>query len=374
MKAKKVFVGLSGGVDSAVSAALLKKEGYDVTGVFITIAIAGYPCPAAEDRISAMRVAAHLDIPFLEVNLSKEYEQEVFRPSIEEWRKGRTPNPDTLCNEKIKFGIFFDWCISRDADFVATGHYAQLVAEKPASQRSSDLLAKGSARPFAHQVSPTHLLMGEDENKDQTYFLWAVPENKLKQTLFPIGHLQKSEVRVLADKLGLPNAKRPDSQGLCFLGDISLDDMLQHELGLTPGSVLDENGEVVGTHRGAALYTQGQRHGFDLHASSPDTQPHFVSAKDVAANTITVSSERVPSQEASPHLLLTDTNWIGKVEDGPCMARFRYRQPLMPATLVRVEGEEKVLLGVPERVPVGQSLVLYRDNRCLGGGVISATL
>src|SRR3989344_2031423 len=261
MKNRKVFVGLSGGVDSAVSAALLKHEGYDVTGVFITIALPGYPCPAAEDRVEAMRVAAHLDIPFLEVNLSKEYEQEVFRPSIEEWQRGRTPNPDTLCNEKIKFGIFFDWCIAQGADFVATGHYAQVALKKTAAQAPSDGLAVASAP--SQQFFSTQLLVAADKNKDQTYFLWAVPEEKLRRTLFPIGALQKSEVRALAEKLGLPNAKRPDSQGLCFLGDISLDDMLQHELGLVPGSILDEEGEVVGTHRGAALDTPGQRHGVD---------------------------------------------------------------------------------------------------------------
>ncbi|MDZ4226128.1 MAG: tRNA-specific 2-thiouridylase, partial [Patescibacteria group bacterium] len=186
MQGKKVFVGLSGGVDSAVSLTLLKKAGYEVTGVFITIAIPGYPCPAAEDRLSAMRVAAHLDIPFAEVNFSKEYEREVFRPSIEEWRQGSTPNPDTLCNEKIKFGIFFDYCMSRGANYVATGHYAQ--------------------------IKNGELYISADSEKDQTYFLWAVPENKLARTLFPIGHLQKSEVRTLAKKFGLPNAERPTAR------------------------------------------------------------------------------------------------------------------------------------------------------------------
>jgi len=347
MKGKKVFVGLSGGVDSAVSAALLKRGGYDVTGVFITIVIPGYPCPAAEDRLSCMRVAAHLDIPFLEVDLSREYEQEVFKPSIAEWKRGKTPNPDTLCNEKIKFGIFFDWCFSKGADVVATGHYAQL---------------RGGG-----------LYVSADREKDQSYFLWAVPESKLVRTLFPIGHLQKAQVRNLAKKFGLPNAGRPDSQGLCFLGDISLENMLEHELTLAPGNVLSEAGEVVGTHHGAARYTLGQRHGFELAAKAPDMQAHFVIAKDIEANTITVSTGRIPQGYTKTRLALSDTNWIGVADQGPCMARFRYRQPLIPAGLSATKTE--VVLHEPHFVPEGQSLVLYAGERCLGGGVVeSATL
>lgn len=339
----KVFVGLSGGVDSAVSAALLKQQGYEVTGVFIRIAIPGYPCPAAADRLSAMRVAAHLDIPFIEVDLSKEYEEQVFKPSIAEWGQGRTPNPDTLCNEKIKFGIFFDFCIKQGAEFVATGHYAQ--------------------------VKEGLLYVSTDQNKDQTYFLWAVPDAALRQTLFPVGGLTKPEVRALAEKFGLPNSARPDSQGLCFLGDISLDDMLAHELPQTQGQVLSESGEVVGTHRGAALYTLGQRHGFELVAAGPHTEPHFVVAKDVAANTITVSPHRTPLNKAKTMIALTNPNWIGLVSAGPCKARFRYRQPLIPAELNQSADAWVVTLLEPHYVPEGQSVVLYRGERCLGGGV-----
>ncbi|OGC85137.1 tRNA 2-thiouridine(34) synthase MnmA [Candidatus Adlerbacteria bacterium RIFCSPHIGHO2_12_FULL_53_18] len=345
MKNRKVFVGLSGGVDSAVSAALLKHEGYDVTGVFITIALPGYPCPAAEDRVEAMRVAAHLDIPFLEVNLSKEYEQEVFRPSIEEWQRGRTPNPDTLCNEKIKFGIFFDWCVEKGADFVATGHYAR----------------------FSY-----HLKTAVDSEKDQTYFLWAVSEKKLQKTLFPVGGMQKSEVRALAKKFGLPVALRKDSQGLCFLGPISLEDMIEHEVPQTRGDVLSKSGEVIGTHKGVAHYTLGQRHGFDLQSTKAHTSPHFVIAKDIQANTITVSTSRVPRGKTNTIVTLKEINFIGEVSDGLCMARYRYRQTLIPAMLM---NGTKVVLDEPHFVPEGQSLVLYRGDRCLGGGVVeSATL
>ena len=359
MKNRKVFVGLSGGVDSAVSAALLKHEGYDVTGVFITIALPGYPCPAAEDRVEAMRVAAHLDIPFLEVNLSKEYEQEVFRPSVEEWQRGRTPNPDTLCNEKIKFGIFFDWCVEKGADFVATGHYAQIKEPK--------------GDTFQHKRC--HLLTGVDREKDQTYFLWAVPEKKLQKTLFPVGGMQKSKVRALAKKFGLPVALRKDSQGLCFLGPISLEEMIEHEVPQTRGDVLSESGEVIGTHKGVAHYTLGQRHGFELGARDPGMPAHFVVAKDVTANTITVSTSHVPRGKTRTKVVLSAANWIGAVEDGACEARFRYRQKLIPAELKLSGALAEVELLEPYFVPEGQSLVLYRGDRCLGGGVVeSATL
>lgn len=354
MKSANVFIGLSGGVDSAVSAALLKQQGYDVTGVFITIALPGYPCPAATDRIEAMRVAAHLDIPFIDVDLSKEYEARVFKPSVAEWGHGHTPNPDTLCNEKIKFGVFFDFCIAHGADYVATGHYAELHRPRKDSQS-------------------VELRVAADLNKDQTYFLWAVPEEKLQKTLFPIGHLQKSEVRALAATFGLPNASRKDSQGLCFLGPVSLDDMIENELPQTPGVVLDEQGTKVGTHRGAAHYTLGQRHGFDLMADTPHTAPHFVIAKDMKANTITVSTTRTPSEYRTTRLVLKHCNWIGAIQTGEYDARFRYRQTLIPAMLI--PDTQEVVLHKPYYVPLGQSLVLYKGSRCIGGGIVeNATL
>lgn len=351
---KKVFVGLSGGVDSAVSAALLQKEGYDVTGVFIRIAIEGYPCTAGEDKIDAMRVAAHLKIPFLAIDLSEEYKKKVFDISIKEFEKGRTPNPDALCNREIKFGLFFDWCTEQGADMVATGHYAQI---------------KGDT--FYHKRC--HLLSGVDTEKDQSYFLWAVPEVKLHQTLFPVGNLKKSEVRKLAVDFGLPNAARKDSQGLCFLGPISMDDMLRQELALVPGDVIDMQGLVVGRHEGAAAYTLGQRHGFELNAHTPDTRPHFVVAKDVTANTITVSIERYPRNAAQTMVELSEENWIGPcsaeaTQGEEVFARYRYRQKLIPVKWY--PSEHKVILLEPHFVPEGQSLVLYNGPRCLGGGVI----
>ncbi len=353
MNGKKVFVGLSGGVDSAVSAALLQKEGYEVTGVFIRIQITGYPCSAKEDRLEAMRVAAHLKIPFLEIDLSEEYEEEVFKHAIGEFARGRTPNPDTLCNREIKFGKFFEFARSRGADFVATGHYAQ-VEEKEGE---------------------FHLLAGKDENKDQSYFLWAVPETHLRHTLFPVGNLKKSRVRALAKKFGLPNAERKDSQGLCFLGPIGLEDMIAREIPQKPGAVLNEDGKKIGTHKGAAHYTMGQRHGFELVAQTPHTPPHFVVGKDMELNTITVSIEQFPKTKQKTALFLRDTNWIGTLSAGACLARYRFRQKLIPAEVPFDSAKMRVVLLEPHIVPEGQSLVLYRGERCLGGGTIeSATL
>jgi tRNA-specific 2-thiouridylase len=377
----KVFVGLSGGVDSAVSAALLTSAGYDVTGVFIRIAISGYPCPATQDRIEAMRVAAHLDIPFAEIDLSKEYEKKVFDISMQEFARGRTPNPDALCNREIKFGTFFEFAKSHGADFVATGHYAR-VAPQNDSLRVREFSAENSLSPRAvalrspsqnHSVSlrEIHLLASTDENKDQSYFLWAVPQAQLSQTLFPVGGMHKPEVRALAAKFKLPNARRKDSQGLCFLGDISLDDMLAKEVSTTPGNVLSESGGAIGTHKGAAHYTLGQRHGFDLNIATSSEHPHFVIGKDMKANTITVSENKFPKDAKETRLTMVDTNWIGGAAPGEYMARFRYRQTLIKATLVKTsENSAEVVLHEPHYVPLGQSLVLYKEERCLGGGII----
>lgn len=343
----KVFVGLSGGVDSATSAALLLKEGYDVTGVFIRIAVEGYPCTAGADRLDAMRAAAHLAIPFREIDLSKEYRRRVFNVSIKEFEAGRTPNPDVACNREIKFGLFYEWATQHGAELIATGHYARIG--RPVS---------GFAELYA----------GADKNKDQSYFLWPVPEEALRRTLFPIGNLRKAQVRKLAEKFGLPNAARKDSQGLCFLGPISIADMLKRELHPEPGEVLDEAGKIVGEHQGAALYTLGQRHGFVLKARGPYSVPYYVINKDVARNTITVSPDKFPRGASRTEITLADTNWIGDVASGPCLARYRYRQALIPAEL---EEAGRVILGEPHWVPLGQSLVLYRQDRCLGGGVIA---
>ncbi|HVY72983.1 MAG TPA: tRNA 2-thiouridine(34) synthase MnmA [Candidatus Paceibacterota bacterium] len=343
---RKVFVGLSGGVDSAVSAAILKDKGYDVTGVFIRIALPGYPCSAGVDKLDAMRVAAQLEIPFVELDLSKNYEAQVFQNTLSEFKKGRTPNPDTLCNREIKFGEFYVFAQAHGADFVATGHYA----------KTKDGL----------------LYASPDASKDQSYFLWMVREEILKNTLFPVGNMQKTDVRKLAETYNLPNATRKDSQGLCFLGDVSLGDMLAKELAPTSGDVLSEDGKVVGRHNGAMLYTLGERHGFELFAHTPDTKPHFVIAKNIERNTITVSENRFPNGASKTIVTLTEANWIGDIPEAPLFARYRYHQTLIPAELSKDKNE--VTLAIPHYVPEGQSLVLYMQEesseRCLGGGIV----
>ena len=245
--------------------------------------------------------------------------------------------------------------MSRGAECVATGHYAQ-TREKEGEQR---------------------LYAGVDPQKDQSYFLWRVPQELLARTLFPVGALEKSQVRELAQRFELPNAARPDRQGLCVLGDVPLEELLRERLELRDGDVLDEQGAVVGKHRGAALYTIGERHGFTLFASVPHTAPHFVVRKDITHNTITVSETRTSS--VLPNTFsLKETNWIGTVADGPCLARYRHRQTLIPATLE--QGRNLVRFDEPQAAAAGQSLVLYTseagsgsDTRCLGGGVISVT-
>lgn len=358
---KKVFVGLSGGVDSAVSAALLKQQGYDVAGVFVRIALPGYPCPAGEDRREALRVAAHLQIPFLEIDLSKEYQTAVFKSAMEAYARGETPNPDALCNREIKFGLLWDFAMANGADYLATGHYAQVHT----------ISNKGELR--------TQLFAGKDKEKDQSYFLWAVPEDRLAKTLFPVGNLHKKEVRALAKNMQLPNAERKDSQGLCFLGGVSMDDALMRELSPAPGDVLSERGAIIGTHRGAVLYTLGERHGFSVSADNPDTQPLYVVAKDIARNSITVAprpshphADRSKSL-GSAFIALNEENWIGPVEDGPYQARFRYRQKLFPAKLKRQGGQSIIEMKTKEAIPIGQSFVVYAAERCLGGGVIAGS-
>ena len=271
-KKKVIFIGLSGGVDSSVSAAILKSQGYKVKGVFIKvwqpgIALTG-GCTWREDRLDAMRVCTKLDIPFYTLDLQKKYKKEVVDYMIREYKEGRTPNPDIMCNKHIKFGGFFDWAMKNGADYVATGHYARV------NKTSSDYL----------------LLAGRDKNKDQSYFLWALTQRELSKTLFPVGNIKKTDVRRLARKYGLPTASKKDSQGVCFIGKIDMADFLKHFLKTKPGKVLGEKGEIIGIHQGAELYTIGQRHGFNITHISPNSGRNFVIEKNIKNNTITVSN------------------------------------------------------------------------------------
>lgn len=350
---KRVFVGLSGGVDSAVSAALLKEQGYDVTGVFIKVWQPDFlECTWREERRDAMRVAARLDIPFLFFDFEEEYKKGVADYMIEEYARGRTPNPDVMCNREVKFGAFWRKAKEMGADYIATGHYAQIVKLSPESAK----------------VSPLQLAEGKDADKDQSYFLWTLTSEDLEHVLFPIGHLEKSEVRKLAHKFNIPVATKKDSQGICFLGHVDLEDFLKHYIDIKPGDVLDTNGVAIGTHNGALLYTLGERHGFEINKKLPDSKPYYVVGKDVESNTLTVSSDakeissRIPTEVNVKNLNVSPDGIFGSLS-----ARIRYRQDKFPVTL---EGNI-VRFSTPQTAAPGQSIVFYDDDICLGGAIIA---
>ncbi|MES2014430.1 MAG: tRNA 2-thiouridine(34) synthase MnmA [Patescibacteria group bacterium] len=339
---KTVFVGLSGGVDSAVSAYLLKKQGYNVVGAFIKGWEPDFlPCTGVRDRLEAMRVAAHLGIPFKTYDLSEEYKREVVDYFVSEYKQGRTPNPDVMCNRVIKFGAFWKKVKADGADFIATGHYAQ-------NKQTDD--------SFQMTVS-------KDKEKDQTYFLWTLTQNDLSHTLFPVGGLEKSEVRDLAIEANLPNASRPDSQGLCFLGHVDMPSFLKRYLPTKLGVVKDESGKEIGTHEGVWFYTIGQRHGFT--ASSAERL--YVVHKDVKNNELIVSPKPL-GEEAKSAFALSNLNWITAPQGEKILARYRYRQQLLPVTI----EESKVSFESPQMIAQGQSVVMYDQAGavCLGGGVV----
>lgn len=355
---KKIFVGMSGGVDSSVSAALLKEAGHEVVGVFIKVWQADFlPCTWREERREAMRAAAHLGIPFLTLDLSAEYKKDVVDYMIREYGAGRVPNPDVMCNKYVKFGAFLDFARKHGADAIATGHYARIEAN------------------FGHLMSKNRMFAGVDTEKDQTYFLWTLTQDQLAHTLFPIGHLRKSDVRTLAKKFGLPNAEKKDSQGLCFMGKVDMAEFLRHFLKLEPGKVLDERGNAIGEHDGALIYTIGQRQGFRVAHRHPDDPPLYVVGKNAKENTITVapnSEQFSVNGEQENTLRLESANIIGELqEDERLEVRTRYRGPLITAVLM---GNRLTLIDSLEAVASGQSAVFYRGEECLGGGVIADSL
>lgn len=364
LKKKKVFVGLSGGVDSSVSAAILKRDGYEVTGVFIK---AWYPdfltCTWKDDRRDAMRVCAVLDIPFLTIDLEKEYKKEVIDYMIREYAEGRTPNPDVMCNKAIKFGGFFKKAMEMGADYVATGHYARVV-----ESRTDDSDDVGGV--------VYKMLEAKDDNKDQTYFLWTLTQKELAHTLFPIGDMPKPQVRELAAEFGLPTAAKKDSQGLCFLGKIDLKDFLGHYFKEQKGDVIDdESGEMVGTHNGAWFYTIGERHGFTAFAETSNEKPYYVVAKDVKENTLTVSHKESVDALLMPtrEIRIANANWVsGKAPlRKKVFARVRYKaEPVACKVGQDADGFFVEFDADQSIVSVGQSIVFYNQGECLGGGVV----
>ncbi len=355
LKNKKgtVFVGLSGGVDSSVSAALLKNEGYKVVGVFIRTWTPDFiDCTWRSERRDAMRVAAHLDIPFLECDLEKEYKEGVADYMIREYKEGRTPNPDVACNREVKFGAFWKWAKAKGADYIATGHYAQNKIQKNSNT----------------------LQMGADPAKDQSYFLWTLQQEDLAHILFPVGGFKKPYVRKLAEKYGLPTAEKKDSQGVCFLGPLDMKDFLSHYIHPKKGVVLDRDGMVIGEHDGAVFLTLGTRHGFTVTKKTATEAPYYVVAKDILKNTVTVSHEKLSLLDtAGSTISLTHTNWISGIPGSKkYRAQIRYHGEFLPVTIaVTGETSADIIFKKPELVSPGQSIVIFDGAVCVGGGVVA---
>lgn len=361
---KKVFVGLSGGVDSSVSAALLKKAGFNVTGVFIKVWQPDFfACTAKDDRLDAMRVCAKLSIPFRELNLEKEYKKEVVDYMIREYKLGRTPNPDVMCNRFIKFGAFYNWARGEGADFIATGHYARIAKRE----------SYNAKRPSPSDATRYTLHAGLDSNKDQSYFLWQIKKEQLPHILFPVGGMEKTAVRSLAKKFGLITADKKDSQGLCFIGKVDMKDFLRHYIKDRPGKVYDERGVALGAHRGAFFYTIGERVGNLTLVRGSEQRPYYVVGKDTRRNRIMVSSRsrRAGSVGDVTEVKITNCNWLDTPQKGTTYAvRTRYRQTLERATVVVKGSKALVRFNTPQLIASGQSLVVYEGDRCVGGGII----
>lgn len=369
----RVFVGMSGGVDSSVSAALLQKSGYDVTGVFMKVWQPDFlPCTWREERLDAMRVAAKLGIPLLTWDFEKEYKEGVADYMIAEYKAGRTPNPDVMCNKEVKFGAFFRRAIAEGADFVATGHYVRV------KRTTIDNKHLTIDRKKSGQMSDVkcQMLVAEDSNKDQSYFLWTLGQEQLSKTFFPIGGYKKSEVRALAKKFALPVSEKKDSQGLCFVGRLDMKDFLSHFISEKEGSVMNEKGEDIGTHRGVYFYTLGERHGFTVTKKNADDTPYYVVAKDLKANTLTVahSLEKKPLECASRELQASQASFCGGAlpdTKKKYTAQVRYHGEQYKCKITSVsEGTFLLHLEKPAVFDVGQSVVLYDGNECVGGGII----
>lgn len=356
---KKVFVALSGGVDSSVSAALLQREGYAVTGVFIKVWHPDFlPCTWKEERLDAMRVCAALDISFLTFDLESEYKDHVVNYMINEYASGRTPNPDVMCNQYIKFGAFLEKAIERGADYIATGHYAIIKRE-----------AKSKKQKANYQ-----LYAGIDTNKDQSYFLWTLNQEVLKRTLFPIGGHTKPKVRMLARKFGLLTSEKKDSQGLCFMGNVDMAEFLKKYIPTSKGAVVNVKGQVVGSHMGIAFSTVGQRHGVGVITVSPLEKPYYVIQKDASTNTLVVSHDPFTQKTNTKEVRLENENWISGTLPAArnYLARFRHRQDLEVCKLFfDSDGKPIVQFENPQiGLSSGQSVVLYSGPRCIGGGIM----
>ncbi|MDP5272799.1 tRNA 2-thiouridine(34) synthase MnmA [Chengkuizengella axinellae] len=355
----RIIVGMSGGVDSSVTALLLKQQGYDVIGVFMKnwddTDEFGH-CTAEEDAEDVRRVCAQIDIPFYTVNFEKEYSDKVFSYFLDEYKKGRTPNPDVMCNREIKFGDFLNKALELGADYIATGHYARLEREN--GQHT--------------------LLRGVDNNKDQSYFLSKLNQNQLSKAMFPIGHLPKQEVRKIAEEAGLATAKKKDSTGVCFIGERNFKEFLSEYLPAQPGDMKTFEGDVVGRHDGLMYYTLGQRKGLGI-GGKGSGEPWFVADKDLENNVLYVVQGELHPSLYSKGLIASDAVWISDASpETPikCTAKFRYRQKDQGVTITAIKnGQVHVQFDEPQKaVTPGQAVVFYQVEVCLGGATIDQVL
>jgi len=355
----RVMVGLSGGVDSAVAALLLQRRGYDVQGLFMKNwdeDDSETHCPAAADLADARAVCERLGISLHKVSFSAEYWDRVFSHFLAEYRAGRTPNPDVLCNREIKFRAFLDHALGLGAEAIATGHYARL-------DRTS---------------APIRLLKGSDPDKDQSYFLYALDQAQLGRSLFPLGQLRKSEVRRLAAEAGFPNHAKKDSTGICFIGERRFRDFLGRYLPAQPGEIRDLDGRVLGAHQGLMFYTLGQRQGLGIGGHAGDSgEPWYVAGKDMTDNVLHVVQGRNHPALFRRSLSAGQPHWIaGNTPGGRfrCRAKIRYRQPEQPCTVTAGDGGAwRVIFDEPQRaVTPGQAVVFYAGEACLGGATILA--
>ncbi|MDP3995447.1 MAG: tRNA 2-thiouridine(34) synthase MnmA [Patescibacteria group bacterium] len=347
-----IAVALSGGVDSAVSAALLKREGFRVVGFFMknfgdTEGLTSSECPWLKDREDAMAVAAALDIPFETLDFTEEYARQVLDYFFREYQEGRTPNPDVLCNSKIKFGVFLDKAKELGADMIATGHYARKSASN-------------------------ELLKGVDNNKDQSYFLYRLNQSQLSKAVFPVGGYTKPEVRKMAKKFGLPNRDKADSQGVCFIGHVDLRKFLAQKIKEKPGDVVDVSGKKVGGHQGLFWYTPGQRKGINIGG----TGPYYVVRKDIPGNRLVVTNDSKDERLYTSKAVIDDASWIsGSAPDASKTyeCRVRYREKLTGCTINPLDGGAlEIEFQDPQwAVASGQSVVLYDRDACLGGGIVT---